>query len=146
MKILLSLLSILFIVSCTSLPDKDAFFHMRKSFIIESIIEDMDEINYDESHTELDRDSRKLSFALQFHQEVSMLVAILKNQHATLPHKLSMYENKKEEYLRIMRLLDDNLAYLDKVIKHKDTTLVLPAIKNTQKSCAQCHILSKSEL
>jgi hypothetical protein len=143
----LTLVILLFLISaCTALPVKDEFSHMRKSQAIETILEEIDELNYDESFSEIDRDRQKRSYALAFHQEVSSLVYILKKHPTTLPTKQPVAKDKQQIYQRIISLLDANLAYLKKVIDRKQDTLIISAVKSTKKSCVECHLHFRSSL
>ena len=113
--------------------------HMIKSESIEIILDNIEDLNYDDSFSELDRDTLRLNYARDFHHEVSTLTHLLKKQPDLLPNYQLIKEHQKKRYQKIISLLEENLLYLDEIIKKQKGSLVLKAIKNTKQSCILCH-------
>lgn len=145
MRLLALFLSLIFISSCSKPAVNSELSHMRKSMAIDIILQNMDQVNYDESFSELDRDKLKLGYASDFYKEVFSLTSMLKKS-SMLPNNTPIPKEKEQAYKRVIKLLDSNLDYLKKVIERKDETLILSAVKTTEKSCIQCHNHFKSSL
>jgi len=143
MKIVLFLL-IFLLTSCSTPKLQQTLNHMRKSLTLESILSSIDEINYDESFSELDRDKLRLSFAQEYYHEVSTLTTLLKQEKERLPNQRVMQTKDKKHYEKITTLLESNLLYLQNIIQAEKVEYLNPAIKNITQSCVTCHALFKS--
>ena len=119
---------------------------MIKSESIEIILDNIEDLNYDDSFSELDRDALRLNYARDFHHEVSTLTDLLKKQPSLLPNNQPIKEYQKKKYQKIIFLLEENLLYLDEIIKKQKGSLVLKAIKSTKQSCILCHSEFKPSL
>lgn len=133
------LLAILFLSSCSSPLILSSLEHMKKSESIENILDDINDLNYDESYSELDRDRLRLKYAKSFHHEVSALTHQLKKRPNLLPNHQPIKKQQKEKYQKVITLLEENLHHLDAIIKKQKGSLVLKAIKSTKQSCILCH-------
>lgn len=142
----LYILPLLVLSACTMPKQTQELTHMQKSLAIESILEKMELLYYDESYSEIDRDLQRMHYANAFHHEVSTLASLLKKNAQTLPNRKPLQQEEKQAYQRIITLLDNNLHYLKEVINRKEISQILPAIKSTKQSCVQCHLQFKSTL
>lgn len=146
MKYYFLLLSITIFSSCSNPTIQNPLEHMRKSEAIETVLNHIQELNYDESYSELDRDRLRLNYAKSFYNEVSILTDQLKKQPNLLPNHQSIKANQKMRYEKVISLLQENLLYLDEIIKQQKGSLVLKAIKSTKQSCILCHSEFKPSL
>ncbi len=145
MKHLIALFTIMLLSSCSTPKKRLEVNHMKNSMAIESILEKIEFLHYDESFSELDRDKEKLKYAEAFYHEVFNLATMLKKSPDTLPNHKPVAKEQRDSYIRIISLLENNLNYLQKVINHQKTAMILPAIKSTKQSCIQCHLQFKSK-
>lgn len=139
MKRYLILILLLLFSSCTQPAGSTSLDHMKKSEAIETIVDSINDLNYDESYSELDRDRLRLKYAKDFYYEVSALTRMLRKQSHKLPNHKPIKEDQQKKYLNVIKLLEENLNYLDEIIQKQRGSSVLKAIKSTKQSCLLCH-------
>jgi cytochrome c556 len=144
MRFFRTLLLVALLFGCSVPSQPDEISHMKKSRAITHIIENMEELSYDDSYSEIDRGRLNLSHAKDFYREVFSLNTLLKKQSSTLPNGAAVPEHMQADYKSIITLFDKNLHYLKKVIDTKSEDLVFQAVQETQKSCTRCHSYFKN--
>ncbi len=117
---------------------------MKKSASIALILENLEELNYDESFSELDRDRLRLKYAKAYLNEVTALSHHLSRNPKQLPNHKDVPSSKQESYYRILKLLASNVDYLNQVIQSEQSHLISKSLQNTKQSCIQCHTAFKS--
>jgi len=138
MRFSLLVFTLLFSACTSPSPHGEAKSHMQQNQQLAQLLNDLTNVVYERTFSELEKDELLIVYAKDFTLELDQLLVHLATEKVTLLHSQEL-KKKEPLYQSIRSLLQRNNSELKKVIQKNRPELILPLVKNSINLCNSCH-------
>ncbi len=130
---------ILLLSACQEpIPQGEAKRHMQKNAYLSQLLHDINNIVFERTFSELEKDELRILYAQDFVSEVDALMHDLQREQSFLI-KAEAAPEKTKLFQSILSLLNQNNHELKKVISRYRPELIQPLVENSLNLCNSCH-------